>query len=48
MMPTFPSPSLECRTVGFPQYGYKAGLSDGAFPRDTRCSVARFASVLYD
>jgi hypothetical protein len=46
MMPTFPSPSLECRTVGFPQYGYKAGLSDGAFPRDTQSSVARFASVL--
>src|SRR6266576_2511481 len=32
MMPSFPSPSLECRTAGFPQYGYKAGLSDGAFP----------------
>jgi hypothetical protein len=46
MMPPFPSPSLECRTVGFPQYGYKAGLSDGAFPHATQSSVARFASVL--
>jgi len=46
MMPPFPSPSLEYRTVGFTQYGYKAGLSDGAFPRDTQSSVARFASVL--
>jgi len=31
MMPTFPSPSLRFRTVGFPQYGSKAGLSDGTF-----------------
>jgi hypothetical protein len=46
MMPTFPSPSLECRTVGFPQYGYKAGLSDGAFPCDINSSVAWFASIL--
>ncbi len=32
MMPTFPSPSLKFRTAGFPQYGFKAGLSGGAFP----------------
>ena len=32
MMPTFPSPPLRFRTVGFPQYGSKAGLSDRAFP----------------
>src|ERR1700751_3425421 len=32
MMPTFPSPPLKFRTAGFPQYGFKAGLSDGAFP----------------
>ncbi len=32
MMPTFPSPSLKFRTAGFPQYGFKVGLSDGAFP----------------
>ena len=38
MMPTFPSPSLKFRTVSFPQYGFKVGISDGAF--------ARFASVL--
>jgi hypothetical protein len=32
MMPTFPSPPLKFRTVGFPQYGLKAGISDEAFP----------------
>jgi hypothetical protein len=26
-MPTFPSPSLKFRTVGFPQYGFKANIS---------------------
>ena len=31
MMPTFPSPSLKFRTVGFPQYGFKASLSGRAF-----------------
>jgi len=31
MMPTFPSPSLKFRTVGFPQYGFKAGISKGTF-----------------
>ena len=34
MMPTFPSSSLKFRTAGFPQYGFKAGLSDEAFPSD--------------
>ena len=34
MKPTFPSPSLKFRTAGFPQYGFKAGMSDGAFPFD--------------
>ena len=33
MMPTFPSSPLRFRTAGFPQYGSKAGLSDGACPR---------------
>jgi hypothetical protein len=32
MMPTFPLPSLKFRTAGFPPYGFKAGLSDAAFP----------------
>jgi hypothetical protein len=32
MMPTFPSPPLKFRTAGFPRYGFKAGISDGAFP----------------
>ena len=31
MMPTFPSPPLKSRTVGFPQYGFKASMSDSAF-----------------
>jgi hypothetical protein len=33
MMPTSPRSPLSFRTAGFPQYGWKAGLSDGAFPR---------------
>src|SRR6266853_4423197 len=33
MMPTFPSPPLKFRTAGFPQYGFKAGISDKAFPK---------------
>jgi hypothetical protein len=32
MMPTFPSSPLKFRTAGFPQYGFKVGLSKGAFP----------------
>jgi len=32
MMPTSPSPPLKSRTVGFPQYGFKASMSDSAFP----------------
>ncbi len=32
MMPTFPSPPLKFRTAGFPQYGFKAGISDEACP----------------
>jgi hypothetical protein len=31
MMPLFPLPPLKCRTVGFPQYGFKADISGGAF-----------------
>ncbi len=34
MMPTFPSPPLKFRTAGFPQYGFKAGISDKAFPEN--------------
>jgi hypothetical protein len=33
MMPTSPRSPLSFRTAGFPQYGWKAGLSDGTFPR---------------
>ena len=32
MMPTFPLPPLKFRTAGFPRYGFKAGLSNEAFP----------------
>src|SRR3954451_10615378 len=32
IMPTFPRSPRSFRTAGFPQYGWKAGLSDGAFP----------------
>ena len=31
-MPTSPRSPLSFRTAGFPQYGWKAGMSDGAFP----------------
>ena len=31
MMPTFPLSPLKPRTVGFPQYGFKASISDGTF-----------------
>ena len=33
MMPTFPSPPLKFRTAGFPQYGFKASMSDRACPQ---------------
>src|SRR6516225_8957640 len=33
MMPSFPRLSLSFRTAGFPRYGWKAGISGGAFPR---------------
>jgi len=32
MMPTFPRSSLSFRTAGFPQYGWKAGVSGETFP----------------
>jgi hypothetical protein len=35
MMPTSPSSPLRFRTAGFPRYGSKAGLSDGAYPPGT-------------
>jgi hypothetical protein len=31
-LPRFPWPSLKFRTVSFPQYGFKAGILDVAFP----------------
>ena len=34
MMPAFPSSPLKFRTAGFPQYGFKASLSDRACPDD--------------
>src|ERR1700676_2921505 len=41
MMPTFPLPPLKFRTAGFPRYGFKAGLSDEAFPADWFAIVLR-------
>jgi hypothetical protein len=32
MMPLFPPSPLKFRTVGFPQYGFKDGISNGALP----------------
>ena len=38
MMPTSPSSPLKFRTAGFPQYGFKAGISSSAFPRGVHVS----------
>src|SRR5262245_38993288 len=38
--PTSPRSPLSFRTAGFPQYGWKAGLSDGAFPECRRLKPA--------
>ena len=54
MMPTFPPPPLSFRTAGFPQYGWKAGLSGSAFPHVAQvkpapgipCATRKFASAL--
>jgi hypothetical protein len=54
MMPTFPPPPLSFRTAGFPQYGWKVGLSSSAFPHVAQvkptpgmpCVTRRFASTL--
>src|SRR3954469_4860393 len=40
MMPTFPRSPLSFCTAGFPQYGWKAGLSGGAFPDRQRLKPA--------
>jgi hypothetical protein len=40
MMPTFPRSPLSFRTVGFPQYGWKAGFPSGAFLGDQRLKPA--------
>jgi hypothetical protein len=40
MMPTFPSPPLKFRTVSFPQYGLKAGISGGTFLESFRVKPA--------
>ena len=46
MMPTSPRSPLKSRTVSFPQYGFKAGMSDGPSRRPRDLRVVRFASVL--
>src|SRR3954451_8185013 len=40
MMPTFPRSPRSFRTAGFTQYGWKAGLSGGAFPDRQRLKPA--------
>src|SRR5215212_6826448 len=40
MMPTFPRSPRSFRTAGFPQYGWKSGLSGGAFPDRQRLKPA--------
>ena len=40
MMPTSPRSPLSFRTAGFPQYGWKAGLSSGAFPSPSQVKPA--------
>src|SRR3954464_13328910 len=40
MMPTFPRSPRSFRTAGFPQYGWEAGLSGGAFPDRQRLKPA--------
>ena len=40
MMPTFPRSPLKSRTVSFPQYGFKAGLSDSALAHVLRVKPA--------
>ena len=40
MMPTFPPSPLSFRTAGFPQYGWKAGMSDRVYPVHRRLKPA--------
>jgi hypothetical protein len=40
MMPLFPSPSLKFRTARLPRYGFKADISDGAFPTTALLKLA--------
>ena len=40
MMPLSPSPSLKFRTARFPRYGFKADISDGAFPSSALLKLA--------
>ena len=46
MMPTFPLPPLKFRTAGFPRYGFKAGLSESAFPSEAPNCRAPLVCVL--
>ena len=45
MMPTFPSSPLKFRTASFPRYGFKAGISDKAFPANWFAIVLRALCV---
>jgi hypothetical protein len=46
MMPTSPWLPLKSRTAGFPQYGFKAGISDGLSCRSRVLRIVQFASAL--
>ena len=46
MMLTSPSLPLKFRRAGFPRYGFKAGISGGAFPATRDFRDERFASTL--
>ena len=48
MMPTFPLLPLKFRTAGFPRYGFKAGLSDEAFPAHWFAIVLRALHCHHD
>jgi len=46
MMPPFPWSPLKFRKAGFPRYGFKADVSDGALPSSASSSRRAFASAL--
>ena len=45
LMPTFPSPPLKFGTAGFPQYGFKAGVSEVPSQRGAQLSRAHLVCL---